>query len=94
MGFSDSAFKHDITEEQIEFVYASMLTEYFDNGISERGNERVMLVGFDMNGNLLEIAVELIPNEFSQDEDDDEPNFYHAMIATPSWQKKYEERHA
>ena len=51
-----------------------------------------MLVGFDMAGNLLEIAVELMPGNNPADEDEDEEYFYQAMTATPEWQKKYERR--
>jgi hypothetical protein len=90
MRFADSAFDHGKTEEEILFVYASPSTEWFPNGTSDRGNERAMLVGFDMNGNLFEAALELMPGENGEDED--EEYFYHAMTATPDWQKKYERR--
>jgi hypothetical protein len=88
MKFSPEAFKHGKMQEDIEFVYASYLTEWFPNGFSERGNERAMLVGFDADGNLTEVALELI----SKDGKEDEEYFYHAMKATPMWQKEYETR--
>lgn len=88
MQFAPEAFKHGKTREDIEFVYASYLSELFPNGVSERGNERVMVVGFDQIGNLIEVALELIVGEDGEDEE----YFYHAMTATPAWQKSYEER--
>lgn len=93
MKFADSAFKHGKTVEEIEFLYASADTQWFSNGQSDRGNERAMLVGRNMNGILLEVALELIPGEDGEDED--EELFYHAMTATPQWQTKYnkERRH-
>lgn len=88
MKFDVSAFKHGKTREDIEFLYASYLTEWFDNGVSQRGNERAMLVGFDSNGNLMEVALELITLADGTDEE----YFYHAMTATPEWQQRYEEK--
>ena len=90
MRFADSAFYHGKTKEEIEFVYASASTEWFPNGKSNRGNERAMLVGFDINGILFEAGLELIPGETTEDED--EEYFYHAMTATPEWQREYERR--
>lgn len=58
MRIDDAAFKHGKTREEIEFVYASYLTEWFADGVSARGNERAMLVGFDQDGNLTEVGVE------------------------------------
>lgn len=86
MKFDPAAFKHGKTKEDIEFVYRSYLTQWFSNGISNKGNERIMLVGFDQNANLLEIALELLFNE----SDKGEEYFYHAMKATAEWQKQYE----
>jgi len=88
MKFDPAAFKHGKTEEDIKFVYRSCLTEWFSNGFSNRGNERAMLVGFDPNGNLMEIAVELITNQIGNDEE----YFYHAMKATLEWQIQYEKK--
>lgn len=88
MQFAPEAFKHGKTQEDIEFVYASCLSETFSNGVSDRGNERVMVVGFDQIGNLTEVALELIVG----DDGEDEEYFYHAMTATPDWQRCYQER--
>ncbi len=60
MRFDPEAFKHGKTQEDIKFVYGSCLTEWFSNGVSARDNERIMLVGFDQNGNLMEVALELL----------------------------------
>lgn len=60
MRFDDEAFKHGKNRQDIEFLYASYLTEWFDNGISTRGNERAMLVGFDKDGMPTEVGLELI----------------------------------
>jgi hypothetical protein len=86
MQFGNEAFKHGKTQEDIEFLYASYLTEWFPNGVSERGNERAMLVGFDQVGNLMEAALELVTTGDGTDEE----YFYHAMEATPEWQKQYQ----
>ncbi len=88
MRIDPEAFKHGKSAEEIEFVFASYVTEWFEIGLSERGNERAMLVGFDSDGNAMEIGVELIPS----DDGDDEVYFFHAMKATPEWKKKYSER--
>jgi len=88
MKFDDAAFRHGKSQEDIEFVYASMLSEWFSNGHSDRGNERAMIVGFDPLGNLVEVGLELIQDEHGQDEE----YFYHAMSATPEWQKRYQEQ--
>jgi len=69
--FADSAFEHGKTGVEIEFVYASASTEWFPDGISERGDERAKLVGFDMNGNLFEVGVELMPGENGEDKDEE-----------------------
>ena len=86
MKFDPQSFKHSKTQEDIKFLYASYLTEWFSN--DDRGNVRAMLVGFDQNGNLMEAAFELIASKY----EDDEEYFYHAMVATPEWQKQYEKR--
>lgn len=88
MQFAPEAFEHGKTQEEIEFIYASFLTEWFPNGFSNRGNERAMIVGFDPNGNLMEAALELIQGSDGEDEE----LFYHAMTATPEWQKRYREK--
>jgi hypothetical protein len=88
MQFGKEAFKHGKTKEDIEFLYTSYLTEWFSNGISDKGNERAMLVGFDQNGNLMEVALELIAGEDGKDKE----YFYHAMDATLKWRKRYRER--
>jgi hypothetical protein len=85
--YADSAFRHGVTKEEIDFVYASALTKWYPNGRSDRGNERAMLVGFNSRGNLIEIGLELLPG--ASFEDDDEEYFYHAMPATFQWQRNY-----
>lgn len=49
-----------------------------------------MLVGFNQVGNLIEVAVEILPS--AEDEEEDELNFYHAMKATPQWRNQYERK--
>jgi hypothetical protein len=88
MKFDLAAFKHGKKQEDIEFVYGSQLTQWFSNGVSIRGNERAILIGFDLKGNLTEVALELIVDEFGNDEE----YFYHAMTATTHWQKQYAEK--
>ena len=65
--FNSAAFKHKVTEKNIE---AAMATPLFDELIEGHDN-KYLLIGFDMNGNLLEVMYNLV--------DEDIANIFHAM---------------
>ena len=65
--FNQSAFKHDVTENDIE---AAMATPLFDELIEGYDN-KYLLIGFDMSGNLIEVMYNLV--------DEDIANIFHAM---------------
>ncbi len=77
--FTESSKKHGITEEQMLEVRASQLTVATEMDASERGNTRVMLVGYTMDGVMLEVGVELA---------DDADIYFHAKAATAHWRKE------
>lgn len=58
--FARSAFKHGITHEQIDDVLRSTYSEVFDEGFDRTGHYSAMYVGFDSQGNLIEVMVKFI----------------------------------
>ena len=81
--FAKSAFKHGISAAQIDDVLRSENIETFDEGYSQG-------VGFDGDGNLLEIKV-----QFGQSKSFDVPDnvsVFHADKATKKYQKAFNER--
>lgn len=80
--YRDSAFDHDITQDQIEEVLANKwgMTKWFPIHDDEDGNSQDMAVGFDAEGNGLEVGLSYI--------EDDEVVF-HADNMTLSWQTEY-----
>jgi hypothetical protein len=75
--FTKSAFKHDITEENIRHA---MLNPVYDD-IQDSGNSH-LLIGFDSNMNLLEIAYNIIES--------DTYKVFHAMKCRSSYLSKLE----
>jgi uncharacterized DUF497 family protein len=65
--FSEAAFKHGITENDIR---NAMMTFLFDEKMDGQEN-KFMLLGFDENGNLIEVMYNLI--------DEKSVNVFHAM---------------
>jgi uncharacterized DUF497 family protein len=78
--------RHGVTPKDADFVLRSPITVWDDMGPSERGNDRLMFVGFDSQGRLLEVAVEYF------DEEDIELVF-HGDDATPQYRKLFERMH-
>jgi len=78
--FNSSAFKHNITEKDIE---AAMATPLFDELI-EGYNNKYLLIGFNMSGNLIEVMYNLV--------DEDIANIFHAMSCRNSVLQKLNER--
>ena len=65
--FNEAAFKHGITEEDIRKVLDSFL---FEGAIVDE-DEKFLVIGFDTNGNLLEVMYNIT--------DDNTGNVFHAM---------------
>jgi uncharacterized DUF497 family protein len=72
---SCSAFKHGITQEDIRCALFNVL---FDDIIDEAADKH-LLIGFDGNGNLLEILYNFV--------DDDTIRVFHAMKCRKEWRK-------
>ncbi len=71
--FSRAAFKHRVTEIDIRWAFEHWL---LDQPVSGENN-KYLLIGFDRNGNLLEILYNVIA--------DGRINVFHAMKCRPSW---------
>jgi hypothetical protein len=78
--FNPSAFKHSVTEKDVE---AAMATPLFDELIEGYDN-KYLLIGFDMRGNLIEVMYNLV--------DEDIANIFHAMKCRDSLLRKLRER--
>ena len=79
--FVSSAFKHNISEENIRWV----LLNHLADGIIEEDNEKKYLsIGFDKTGNLLEVMYNLI--------DEQKIKVFHAMRCQKQNYKKLEEQ--
>ena len=83
--FLDSAFKHGFGNEEAEEVLdaANQSTRDWNEGFGEYG-ERVLYVGYDSQGTLLEVIVEYC--EFA---DGDEMIVFHIDNVTKENEKKY-----
>jgi hypothetical protein len=68
---NESAFRHDVNEEDIRCAFVTAKYDsWFEEG--ERGaGDKYLLIGFDLNGNLLEILY--------NDIDGESVNVFHAM---------------
>jgi len=78
--FNSAAFKHNVTEKDIE---AAMATSLFDELIKGYDN-KYLLIGFDMSGNLIEVMYNLV--------DEDIANIFHAMSCRKDILRKLRER--
>ena len=65
--FSESAFKHGIAEDDIK----SALDTFVFEGTIIGEDEKLLILGFDRNGNLFEVMYNI--------DDDDVGNVFHAM---------------
>ena len=78
--FNPAAFKHNVTEKDIE---AAMVTPLFDELIEGYDN-KYLLIGFDINGNLIEIMYNLVNEDIA--------NIFHAMKCRSELLRKLQER--
>ena len=65
--FNRAAFRHDVTESDILRAFETFI---YENPI-ENADNKYLLIGFDLNGNLIEVMYNKI--------DDDAINVFHAM---------------
>ena len=79
--FVPSAFKHDISEENIRWV---LLNHLADGVIEEDDETKYLSIGFDKTGNLLEVMYNLI--------DEQKIKVFHAMKCQKHNYKKLEEQ--
>jgi hypothetical protein len=78
--FNPAAFKHGVTEKDIE---AAMATSLFDELIEGYDN-KYLLIGFDMIGNLIEVMYNLV--------DENTANVFHAMRCRNDLLRRLQER--
>ncbi|MDR1470374.1 MAG: hypothetical protein LBT00_13910 [Spirochaetaceae bacterium] len=78
--FNHAAFKHGVTEADIENAFEQWL---LDQPLTGETNKH-LLVGFDRNANLLEILYNVTGYQ--------EVNVFHAMKCRPAWRRIAEER--
>jgi hypothetical protein len=79
LAFNPAAFKHGFTEMDVE---AAMATALVDELIEEFNN-KFLLIGFSMNGNLLEVMYNLV--------DEDIANIFHVMRCRKEFLQKLPE---
>jgi hypothetical protein len=65
--FNPAAFKHEFTELDVEAVMATALLDELMEGY----DNKYLLIGFDMNGNLIEVMYNLVGEDIV--------NIFHAM---------------
>jgi len=75
--------KHGLSRRDVDFALRSQVWD--DLGVSERGNDRLMFVGFAEDGRLIEVGVEYFDKE-------DKERVFHADLATPKYQKLFKKR--
>jgi hypothetical protein len=83
MEYRKSAFDHGITKEQIDQMLAADATVWATLPRSRDGYERAMVIGFDSEGRLLEVGIELTDNGSI---------VFHAMKATRESKQWFEEK--
>jgi hypothetical protein len=77
----ESLDRHNISRAEADEVLATGIWDEMSG--SERGNDRLMFVGFTASGRLLEIGVEYF-------DDEDREHVFHGNDATACYRKLYE----
>jgi hypothetical protein len=75
--FSQSAFKHGITEENIRYAFAHYVVDFPVAGEEEKN----LLIGFDQNANVLEILYNVVGEQ--------RINVFHAMKCRKTWRRAF-----
>jgi hypothetical protein len=78
--FNPAAFKHGVTEADIE---AAMMTALIDELI-EGFDNKYLIIGFDLNRNLIEVMYNLVGEDIA--------NIFHAMKCRRAFLQKLPER--
>ena len=86
--FNKSAFKHGVSREQMDDLLRSECSEIFDEGFDKTGHYCAMYVGFDSQGNLLEVKVKFIKPELNNDDHE----IFHADKAAKKYQQLFNQR--
>ena len=77
--FNHAAFKHGVTEADILRAFETFI---YEDPIEDSDN-KYLLLGFNLNGNLLEVMYNRI--------NEDSINVFHAMPCRPAYRKMIEE---
>jgi len=75
--------KHGLSRRDVDFTLRSEVWD--DLGVSRRGNDRIMFIGFSEDGRLIEVGVEYFEKE-------DIERVFHADLATPMYRKLFKAR--
>jgi hypothetical protein len=78
--FNPAAFKHGVTEMDVE---AAMTTALIDE-LMEEYDDKYLVIGFDMNRNLIEVMYNLVGEDIA--------NIFHAMKCRREYLQKLQER--
>jgi hypothetical protein len=78
--FNPAAFKHGVTERDVE---AAMATALIDE-LMEGYDDKYLVVGFNMNRNLIEVMYNLVSEDIA--------NIFHAMKCRKEFLRKLQER--
>jgi hypothetical protein len=78
--FNNAAFKHGITEQNIEAAMATALVDELIEGF----DNKYLIIGFDLNRNLIEVMYNLIGEDIA--------NIFHAMKCRREFLQKLPER--
>jgi hypothetical protein len=78
--FNPSAFKHGVTERDVETAISTALLDELMKGF----DNKYVVVGFDMNSNLIEVMYNLV--------DEDIANIFHAMKCRKEFLRMLHER--
>lgn len=74
----------EITREQADQVLDYPDNELFELPPARNGNDRIMVVGFDFNANLIEVGVEYI--------NDNHEHIFHGTQVTTQWRNAFNMR--
>jgi uncharacterized DUF497 family protein len=78
--FSQSAFKHGITEENIRYAFAHYIVDF---PVADE-EEKNVFIGFDQNTNVLEILYNVVGEQ--------RINVFHAMMCRKTWRRAFVNR--
>ena len=78
--FNPAAFKHGVTEQDIEAAMTAALIDELIEGF----DNKFLIIGFDMNSNLIEVMYNLVGEDIA--------NIFHAMKCRKVFLQKLPER--